>query len=110
MPKYLIVSTLLLIVRLHCKVDLHVGLWAFILKILDVLIDFEKVRQQFYYNLNGFIIFRLILSTNKSDVNISKSTHSKLESKGSQTVSAKTDKTIGNKSLKILKQIDGINV
>lgn len=42
------------------------------------------------------INFRLVLPVNKQDVNITKSTPLKHESKESQTISTKTDKPLGN--------------
>jgi len=42
------------------------------------------------------INFRLVSQTNRHDINVKKSTPSKLEPKESQMISTKTDKPIGN--------------
>jgi hypothetical protein len=49
-------------VQLHCVLSLHFGSYVLRLDIIgDILIEFEKISAQFYYNLMLIYCLRIIL-------------------------------------------------
>lgn len=50
-PKYLVFWTLLMTANLHCKMDLHVGHFSYKKYLVKFLLNLNKLKKQFYYNL-----------------------------------------------------------